>query len=81
MDVVHQEHYESVKLQPIEIMAMDFEREEFIGFLKGNILKYILRYNKKDGINDLKKARIYLDWMIQYIETGRINIIKESNPK
>lgn len=35
---------------------------------QGNIIKYILRWNKKNGLEDLKKARWYLNKMIEEIE-------------
>lgn len=41
---------------------------EYEGFLKLNIFKYIIRFKKKGGINDLYKARNYLDELINYME-------------
>jgi hypothetical protein len=38
-------------------------KEEYEGFLKGNIIKYVLR--KKDVMLDLKKAKQYLEWLIE----------------
>lgn len=43
----------------------------FLGFYKGNIIKYILRANKKNGLEDLKKARQYLDWLIEELDEDR----------
>lgn len=34
----------------------------------GNVVKYMLRFQKKNGIEDLKKARKYLDWLIEEME-------------
>jgi hypothetical protein len=34
------------------------------GYLKGNIMKYLWRYEKKGGVQDLEKARVYLNWLI-----------------
>ena len=31
----------------------------------GNVLKYSSRWRKKDGVQDLKKAKVYLDWAIE----------------
>lgn len=39
-----------------------------LGFYKGQTIKYILRANKKNGLEDYKKARKYLDWYIQELE-------------
>ena len=36
---------------------------EFLGYLKGNAQKYIWRYRNKNGLEDLKKAQIYLGWL------------------
>jgi hypothetical protein len=44
--------------------------EEFRGSLWGNVFKYICRWKEKDGIADLEKARIYLDWLIEH-EKGK----------
>lgn len=42
----------------------------FLGFYEGNIIKYILRANKKNGLEDYKKARQYLDWLIEELDEG-----------
>lgn len=41
-----------------------------LGFLDGNALKYIARWRKKGGVEDLKKARHYLDKLIE-VEEGK----------
>lgn len=38
--------------------------EEFTGYCLGNVMKYISRWRFKDGIKDLEKARVYIDWAI-----------------
>ena len=43
-------------------------REEFQGYLKGNIEKYVWRYRYKNGVQDLHKARWYLDRLILALE-------------
>lgn len=40
------------------------------GFYWGNAIKYMLRFQKKNGLEDLKKARKNLDWLIKEIENG-----------
>lgn len=47
--------------------------EGFEGYCTGNVLKYIWRYKKKNGLQDLKKASVYLNWLIQYLETKKEN--------
>jgi hypothetical protein len=41
-----------------------------MGFLDGNVLKYLLRYKKKNGLEDLKKAKWYLERLITNIENN-----------
>lgn len=38
--------------------------DQEMNFLEGNVLKYLWRYKEKNGIEDLKKARVYLDKLI-----------------
>ena len=58
----HQEggsHYKKMAIQPI-----DFIYFNEIPFIEGNIIKYILRHKKKNGLEDLKKAKHYLEILI-----------------
>lgn len=64
----NQIHYTVNGIQPIQIMKANMTKEEFRGFLEGNILKYPLRYKHKNGLEDLKKAKTYLSWLIEDIE-------------
>jgi hypothetical protein len=41
-------------------------RQETIGFYKGNIAKYVTRYAEKNGVEDLKKAQVYLGRLIEF---------------
>ena len=52
-------------LEAIEVIRNFMTTEEIRGFYKGNTLKYILREAKKNGLEDLKKARKNLDWLIE----------------
>lgn len=53
------EHYD-MEIQPIEYIMRNG-----LGFCEGNIVKYVSRYKQKGGIEDLKKARHYLDMLIE----------------
>jgi hypothetical protein len=53
-------HYKDMAIQPWELMQAVLTHEEFVGFLKGNIIKYSLRAGRKDGSDDLGKARHYM---------------------
>lgn len=52
------QHYKEMGMQPWDVMEAVLTREEFIGFLKGNIIKYSMRQGKKDS-DDAGKARHY----------------------
>ena len=62
--VTNPSHYKGT--QPIYVMRNNFTRDEYRGFLKGNILKYVMRYQDKGGLDDLKKAEQYLKWLINF---------------
>ena len=68
-------HYGVNGLEPIEAMKMGlFTYLEYIGFLKGNIIKYVCRCDYKNGIEDLYKARDYIDYLIDaYKRKGDLN--------
>lgn len=61
----NQSHYKNQGIEPIDLMRKNFSKEEFAGFLQGNVLKYMLRYKNKNGVEDLKKAKTYLTWLIK----------------
>lgn len=58
-------HYVSRSVQPWDAMASWMTVEAFSGFLQGNVIKYISRYKEKNGVQDLEKARHYLDKLIE----------------
>lgn len=59
-DVKHDSHYKACAIEPWVIMEKNFTREEFIGFLRGNILKYNLRmFNKGQTLDDVDKVINY----------------------
>lgn len=63
-----QEHYTSNGIQPIDIMKANLSTEEFHGWLVSNVWKYTMRYKRKNGIEDIKKAMTYLTWLKEDIE-------------
>lgn len=64
-DMVNQPpHYLVGGLEVIDIMKAKLTSEQFEGYLLGNVWKYTFRYRHKNGIEDLKKARLYLDRLI-----------------
>lgn len=61
-------HYKQGGLELITIWKKKLTPEEFKGLCKGNILKYVLRADFKDGLKDYKKAAVYLKWLIKMEE-------------
>ena len=58
-------HYKGMKLQPITFIL-----ENNLGFAEGNIIKYVSRWKTKNGVEDLKKARHYIDMLIEHNGKG-----------
>ena len=50
-----------------EVKEAASTQEEFEGYLRGNVLKYVWRFKYKDNIKDLRKARWYLDKLIEKV--------------
>jgi hypothetical protein len=53
-------HYKGKAIQP-----WDYIVGNNLGYLEGNIVKYVSRWKDKGGVDDLKKARHYLDKLIE----------------
>jgi hypothetical protein len=53
-------HYKDMAVQPWVVMESVLTHAEFVGFLKGNIIKYSLRAGRKDGSDDAGKAKHYI---------------------
>ena len=52
-------HYHKCKIEPIEYILANN-----LGFCEGNVVKYITRYKDKGGVDDLRKIKIYVDYLI-----------------
>lgn len=63
------DHYVTMGVQPWTAMQSWMSRDAFAGFLRGNAIKYLARCDAKGGLEDLKKARHYLDRLIE-LEAG-----------
>lgn len=61
-------HYEELNIQPWEILERNFTTEEFVAYLKGNIIKYTLR-NKGQALTDAQKIKHYAEKLIEVLET------------
>ena len=56
-------HYKFKDIQP-----WDAIHAWGLGFFSGNVVKYVARHREKNGVEDLKKARHYLDKLIEIVE-------------
>ena len=64
-DAINPSHYKDNGIECIEYIKERLSAEEFSGYLNGNVLKYQHRWRDKNGVEDLRKARWYLDRLIQ----------------
>jgi hypothetical protein len=53
-------HYKDLAIQPVEYIHANA-----IGYFEGNVIKYVSRWRKKNGLADLEKARHYIDLLIE----------------
>lgn len=74
-------HYEELNIQPWEIMERNFTTEEFVAYLKGNIIKYTLR-DKGQALTDAQKIKHYAEKLIEVLEKDKKPmIVKDSKFK
>ena len=57
-------HYNNGNIECIDAIKAASTKEEFEGYVRANVLKYVWRFRYKDKIKDLRKARWYLDKLI-----------------
>jgi hypothetical protein len=53
-------HYSKLAIQPVEYI-----NKNKLSYLQGNVIKYVTRYNDKNGVEDLQKAKHYIDLLIE----------------
>lgn len=58
-------HYKDMAIQPVE-----FIHKNGIGYMEGNAIAYLCRWRSKNGLEDLKKARHFIDLLIE-MEQGK----------
>jgi len=54
-------HYKDLEIQPI-----DYILGNSLGYAEGNVVKYVSRWRDKGGIEDLRKAKQYIDFLIAH---------------
>ena len=57
------DHYKKMVIQPVE-----FIHKNNIPFIEGNCIKYLCRWRSKNGVQDLRKVRHYIDLLIELEE-------------
>ena len=67
-NVNHPAHYNAGKIEVSALQEDQLSPEEYRGYIKGQVIKYITRERHKNGLEDLKKARWYLDRLIKKLE-------------
>lgn len=69
-NISHPEHYQSeTGLETIDVIeAFTFDLKGIEATDTGNIIKYMCRWKHKNGLQDLKKAKWYLDHLITHVE-------------
>ena len=61
-------HYLTGGIETIDFIRAKLSPEEFRGYCKGNVIKYLSRAEHKGGVDDYKKAQVYLRWLIEASE-------------
>jgi len=54
-------HYKELPIQPVEYVYRND-----VGFFEGNVIKYVTRWRDKGGLDDLEKAKHYLEMLIEF---------------
>jgi hypothetical protein len=67
-DPIRPSHYTSGRIECIESIEASMTPHGFKGFLKGNCIKYLHRYENKNGKEDLLKCQWYLEQLLTYLD-------------
>ena len=68
MDKINPDYYKNKSIETIEVIRNELTSDEFRGYLKGQIFKYLARHRLKNGIEDLKKAQWYMNYLVKFEE-------------
>lgn len=66
-DAINPQHYNQYSIQPL-----DYIEANGLDFCEGNVIKYVSRYKQKNGLEDLKKAQVYLQKLIDRYDRPRV---------
>tara|TARA_B110000902_G_scaffold103796_1_gene122564 strand:- start:103 stop:375 length:273 start_codon:yes stop_codon:yes gene_type:complete len=65
------DHYKLMKIQPLEfIMANN------MSYCEANVVKYVSRWRSKNGVEDLRKARHYIDLLIEEATDDALEVLQ-----
>jgi hypothetical protein len=70
--VNYPKHYGQGDIECIDYIADFLSYDEYVGYLRGNIAKYLHRWRYKNGLEDLKKAQWYLNRLVQEVEYNAV---------
>lgn len=69
---VNGDHYKTKTIQPWDYIAANE-----LGYFEGNVVKYVSRWRSKGGIDDLRKAKHYLEKLIELENSQLSDLISE----
>ena len=69
-DSINPDHYKLGGIECIEAIKASLNEQQFKGYLKASIIKYLWRYEKKNGLEDLQKANWFLQRLIKEETNG-----------
>ena len=76
-DNINPSHYIFGGIETIEYLKAKLTPAEYRGFLKGNVLKYVSREAEKNGLEDLKKDKWYLDKLIEFENDRKLSPVED----
>lgn len=68
-DATSPDHYKRGGIECIDAIRAAMSPSGFCDYCLGNVIKYGFRWRHKNGVEDLKKARVYLNWLIEAAES------------
>lgn len=63
-DPIKPSHYNVGGIETIDFIRAKLTKEEYKGYCKGNVIKYLSRADYKGGLEDFKKAEVYMQWLV-----------------
>ena len=62
-NITNPSHYTQGSIECKDAIKASMSNDEWLGYCKGNVIKYIWRWRHKGGKEDLEKASVYLTWL------------------